>query len=116
MPEGLFRSLRRDERMVYFGPVLGPAPTGQGGAILAAAKLRSRPGAGSGVCTTHKVSIGLTTPCGPRLRTCEKPAINEDGELRLLGYLTIQPAPPIFRLRLVYEHPDWKLIGANVRM
>gem|GEM_PF-5831438 len=46
--EGVSDSSPSSERRVYFGTVLGPATTGQGGAIIAAAQPRTRPGAGSG--------------------------------------------------------------------
>lgn len=46
----------------------------------------------------------------------KKPAINEDGVLVLEGYYTTQPAQVNFVLKYVYEHPQWKLVGVNVKL
>ena len=44
----------------------------------------------------------------------QKPFVNEDGVLTLEGYYTVQPGPVYFRLKYIYEHPQWKMLGINV--
>jgi len=46
----------------------------------------------------------------------QKPAVNEDGVLVLEGYFPDQPQQVFFVLKFIYEHPQWKLVGINVRL
>ena len=46
----------------------------------------------------------------------DPPAIDSQGILTLKGYFPTQPAKVFFRLRYVYEHPSWKLLGIRVNM
>lgn len=41
------------------------------------------------------------------------PARDSDGALLLLGYMPTNPNTLYFRLRYIYEHPEWRLIGIN---
>ena len=46
----------------------------------------------------------------------EAPAIDSDGVLILEGYYPIRPAKVHFRLKYIYEHPAWKLLGIKVNV
>lgn len=46
----------------------------------------------------------------------EEPYIDDNGVLRLVGYYPTQPSVTNFRLSYLYEHPEWKLAGINVRL
>jgi hypothetical protein len=46
----------------------------------------------------------------------EKPSLDEDGVLYLTGYYPSQPAVTYFDLKYIYEHPEWKLLGAGVEL
>ncbi len=46
----------------------------------------------------------------------QPPAVDGDGVLTLIGYYPVEPNPVRFNLDYVYEHPEWKLLGINVRM
>lgn len=45
----------------------------------------------------------------------EKPYIDNDGILKLTGYYATKPYMVHFELKYTYEHPQWKLIGINIR-
>jgi Sec-independent protein translocase protein TatA len=60
--------------------------------------------------------IDLTTVKEETPVFSDKPAIDEEGALHLDGYFTVKPAPVKFKLKFIYEHPDWKLISVNVNM
>ncbi|MBM3890940.1 MAG: hypothetical protein FJ388_17655 [Verrucomicrobia bacterium] len=44
----------------------------------------------------------------------EPPSINSDGVLVLSGYYPAKTLRVTFRLKFVYEHPEWRLFGINV--
>lgn len=46
----------------------------------------------------------------------EQPLIDDNGILRLAGYYPTQPSLTSFRLSYIYEHPEWKLFGINVKL
>jgi Sec-independent protein translocase protein TatA len=46
----------------------------------------------------------------------QKPAVDADGVLALEGYYPAQPNQVFFKLKFIYEHPQWKLMGINVRL
>lgn len=46
----------------------------------------------------------------------DEPYIDDNGVLRLVGYYPTQPSVTNFRLSYLYEHPEWKLAGINVRL
>ncbi|MBU1693228.1 MAG: hypothetical protein KJ726_04220 [Verrucomicrobia bacterium] len=46
----------------------------------------------------------------------QKPAVDADGVLALEGYFPAQPNQVFFKLKFIYEHPQWKLMGINVRL
>jgi hypothetical protein len=46
----------------------------------------------------------------------DPPAIDSQGILTVKGYFPTQPAKVFFRLRYVYEHPTWKLLGIRVNV
>jgi len=64
----------------------------------------------------REAGIDLTAARGQTPAFDEEPVFDADGVLILHGYFTIQPAPAIFRVRFVYEHPEWRLIGININM
>lgn len=41
------------------------------------------------------------------------PTRDSDGALLLIGYMPTSPNTLYFRLRYIYEHPEWRLIGIN---
>ncbi len=43
------------------------------------------------------------------------PFVDDEGVLTLSGFYPTQPVRVQFRLRYVYEDPDWKLLGINVK-
>lgn len=59
--------------------------------------------------------IDLTTIANLEPVLSDPPAIDDDGVLHLKGYYTTQPTMTYFDLKYIYEHPDWKLIGVNVK-
>jgi hypothetical protein len=46
----------------------------------------------------------------------QEPRIEDDGALYLVGYYPSQPSVTHFELTYVYEHPEWKLLGAGVEI
>ncbi|HEX4667204.1 MAG TPA: hypothetical protein VH207_11435 [Chthoniobacterales bacterium] len=46
----------------------------------------------------------------------EAPTINSDGILVLEGYYPTHPSKVYFRLKYIYEHPAWKLLGIKVKV
>ena len=46
----------------------------------------------------------------------EPPQINSDGLLVLQGYYPTHPLKVNFRLKYIYEHPEWKLFGIQVNV
>ncbi|MBP7830513.1 MAG: hypothetical protein KA248_11400 [Kiritimatiellae bacterium] len=46
----------------------------------------------------------------------QKPAVDEDGVLLLEGYYPDGENQVFFRLKYIYEHPQWKLLGINVKL
>jgi hypothetical protein len=46
----------------------------------------------------------------------EAPTIDSDGILILEGYYPTYPAKTHFRLKYIYEHPAWKLLGIKVNV
>ncbi len=46
----------------------------------------------------------------------QSPVIENDGVLVLRGYYPAEPQPLYFSLEHVYEHPEWKLLGIDVRL
>jgi hypothetical protein len=60
--------------------------------------------------------IDLTVLSGMEPVFSAEPSLDADGVLHLVGYYPSQPAVTHFELDYVYEHPDWKLLGAGVEL
>ena len=60
--------------------------------------------------------IDLTALQGQTPVFSPAPALDDDGILQLEGYYPDGQTRVFFRLKFIYEHPQWKLLGINVRL
>jgi hypothetical protein len=63
---------------------------------------------------TKEIDISSIKEVDPILT--EAPTIDSDGILILEGYYPTHPAKVYFRLKYIYEHPAWKLLGIKVNV
>ncbi len=63
---------------------------------------------------SKRVDISLIKNVDPVLT--EAPTIDSDGILILEGYYPTHPSKVHFRLKYIYEHPAWKLLGIKVNV